>query len=139
MKKLLSIILALAVLLSMNVVALADQTHEITSAEYPLYVGTISLDFNVKCYFLDGAEDLPYVEANDWLVMLNEIVGSTKNGISFTMEADGPAVTYTRRNANANADDNGIVLRTKGTKKQAPETLHLAYSDIKTARVVLKF
>jgi ribosome maturation factor RimP len=38
-----------------------------------------------------------------------------------------------------NADDNGIVLRTKGTKKQAPETLHLAYSDIKTARVVLKF
>lgn len=37
------------------------------------------------------------------------------------------------------ADDNGIVLRTKGTKKQAPETLHLAYSDIKTARVVLKF
>ena len=30
-------------------------------------------------------------------------------------------------------------LRTKGTKKQAPETLHLAYSDIKTARVVLKF
>ena len=38
-----------------------------------------------------------------------------------------------------NADDEGIVLRTKGTKKQAPETLHLAYSDIKTARVVLKF
>ena len=38
-----------------------------------------------------------------------------------------------------NADDNGIVLRTRGTKKQAPETLHLAYSDIKTARVVLKF
>ena len=38
-----------------------------------------------------------------------------------------------------NADDNGIVLRTKGTKKQTPETLHLAYSDIKTARVVLKF
>ena len=38
-----------------------------------------------------------------------------------------------------NADDNGIVLRTKGTKQQTPETLHLAYSDIKTARVVLKF
>ena len=38
-----------------------------------------------------------------------------------------------------NADENGIVVRTKGTKKQAPETLHLAYRDIKTARVVLKF
>ena len=38
-----------------------------------------------------------------------------------------------------NADDNGIVLRTKGTKKQAPETLRFAYKDIKSARVAIKF
>lgn len=37
------------------------------------------------------------------------------------------------------ASDEGIVLRTKGTKKQAPETLRLAYRDIKSARVVIKF
>lgn len=37
------------------------------------------------------------------------------------------------------ASDEGIVLRTKGTKKQAPETLHLAYRDIKSARVAIKF
>lgn len=37
------------------------------------------------------------------------------------------------------ASDEGIVLRTKGTKKQAPETLHLAYKDIKSARVAIKF
>ncbi|MGX8712752.1 MAG: ribosome assembly cofactor RimP [bacterium] len=37
------------------------------------------------------------------------------------------------------ASDEGIVLRTKGTKKQAPETLRIAYKDIKSARVVLKF
>ena len=37
------------------------------------------------------------------------------------------------------ASDEGIVLRTKGTKKQAPETLRYAYRDIKSARVVIKF
>ena len=37
------------------------------------------------------------------------------------------------------ASDEGIVLRTKGTKKRAPETLHLAYRDIKSARVAIKF
>ena len=38
-----------------------------------------------------------------------------------------------------NASDEGIVLRTKGTKKQAPETLRMAYRDIKSARVTIKF
>ena len=37
------------------------------------------------------------------------------------------------------ASDEGIVLRTKGTKKQAPETLRYAYRDIKSARVAIKF
>ena len=37
------------------------------------------------------------------------------------------------------ASDEGIVLRTKGTKKQAPETLRTAYRDIKSARVTIKF
>ena len=37
------------------------------------------------------------------------------------------------------ASDEGIVIRTPGTKKQAPETLRYAYRDIKAARVVIKF
>ncbi|MBP5645104.1 MAG: ribosome assembly cofactor RimP [Bacteroidales bacterium] len=37
------------------------------------------------------------------------------------------------------ASDNGIVIRTAGTKKQAPETLRYSYKDIKSARVVIKF
>ena len=37
------------------------------------------------------------------------------------------------------ASDEGIVLRTKGTKKQAPETLRFAYRDIKSARVAINF
>lgn len=37
------------------------------------------------------------------------------------------------------ADDNAITVRTKGTKKAAPETLTLAFGDIKTARVKIEF
>ncbi len=37
------------------------------------------------------------------------------------------------------ASDEGIVIRTQGTKKQAPETLRFAYRDIKSARVAIKF
>ena len=38
-----------------------------------------------------------------------------------------------------NASEEGIVLRTAGSKKQAPETLRFAYRDIKSARVAIKF
>ena len=37
------------------------------------------------------------------------------------------------------ASDEGIVLRTPGTKKQPAETLRFAYRDIKSARVAIKF
>ena len=38
-----------------------------------------------------------------------------------------------------NASEEGIVLRTAGTKKRAPETVRLAYRDVKSARVAIKF
>jgi ribosome maturation factor RimP len=37
------------------------------------------------------------------------------------------------------ASDEGIVLRTPGTKKKAPETLRFAYRDIKSAKVAIRF
>ena len=37
------------------------------------------------------------------------------------------------------ASDDGIVIRTPGTKKQPAETLRFAYRDIKAARVAIKF
>ncbi len=37
------------------------------------------------------------------------------------------------------ASDDGIVIRTAGTKKQPAETLRFAYKDIKSARVAIKF
>ena len=37
------------------------------------------------------------------------------------------------------ADNEKIVLKTKGTKKQPPKTLTLPYSDIRMARVIIQF
>ena len=37
------------------------------------------------------------------------------------------------------ADDSGFVIRTRGTKKQAPQELRMEYKDVKSTRVVLQF
>ena len=111
MKKILSILLALTMVLSLGVPAFAADAHEITSAAFPIYHNSVSLGRDVKLYFLDGAADLPYIEANDFLSLLNDfILGSSEKGLCFTLEADGPVVTYIRQNPAENADDNGATM-----------------------------
>ena len=111
MKKILSILLALTMVLSLGVPAFAADAHEITSAEFPIYHNSVSLGRDVKLCFLDGAADLPYIEANDFLSLLNDfILGSSEKGLCFTLEADGPVVTYIRQNPAENADDNGATM-----------------------------
>ena len=111
MKKFLSILLALTMVLSLGVPAFAADAHEITSAAFPIYHNSVSLGRDVKLCFLDGAADLPYIEANDFLSLLNDfILGSSEKGLCFTLEADGPVVTYIRQNPAENADDNGATM-----------------------------
>ena len=111
MKKLLSILLALTMVLSLGVPAFAADAHEITSAAFPIYHNSVSLGMDVKLCFLDGAADLPYIEANDFLTLLNALIlGSKDHDLSFSMESDGPVVTYIRQNPAENADDNGATM-----------------------------
>ena len=111
MKKLLSILLVLTMLLPLGVPAFAADAHEITSAAFPIYHNSVSLGMDVKLCFLDGAADLPYIEANDFLTLLNALIlGSEDHDLSFTMESDGPVVTYIRQNPAENADDNGATM-----------------------------
>ena len=37
------------------------------------------------------------------------------------------------------ADEERFTLRTHGTKKQAPQELQIAYRDVKSTRVTIKF
>ncbi len=95
MKKTISILLILAMVLSMGVMAFAAETHEITSAAFPYYDGGEKPSAELTLYFLDGANDLPYIEANDLLALLMNVYHNT---VDFSMAADGPVVTFTRIN-----------------------------------------
>ena len=37
------------------------------------------------------------------------------------------------------ADGQGFVIRTRGTKREAPQETQFAYADVKTARIILRF
>ena len=110
MKKLLSILLILAMVLSLGATAFAEEQHEITGAEFPLYFGQIDVGEKIKLYFRDGAEDLPYMDVGDWLPLMNLTLGDSKMGVSFTAETDGPVVTFTRHNSREGAMDNGVPM-----------------------------
>ena len=111
MKKAISMLLAFMMVLSLGVPALAADTHEITNADFPLYHNSMSLGGDVKLYFLDGANDLPYIEANDFLTLLNDLIlGDKDYDLSFVMETEGPVVIYIRQNPAEGADDNGAPM-----------------------------
>lgn len=99
MKKMVSLVLALALLLSLAVPAMAADKHEIASAAYPVYIDTDSTGMEFTLYFVDGANDLPYLEAGFCLELLNGFLGNADLGDTFTMTAEGPIVTYTRTNS----------------------------------------
>ena len=114
MKKLLCILMALSMILSMGITAFAAETHEITNAAFPFYYRSINTGEKVTLYFLDGVTDLPYVEVNDW----GKIISSDGLGvfdgagveIRFSVEADGPVVTFTRHNSDPASFDNGAPM-----------------------------
>jgi hypothetical protein len=95
MKKLVSCFLALLLALTaLSGLAMAESAaHEITSAEFPLYSKTEDTGVAVPLFFLDGVKDLPYVNA-DGLVFLLEGLMDFKCSVS----ADGPVVTVNRFN-----------------------------------------
>ena len=95
MKKLLSILLALAMCLSLSAAAFAADTHEITNAVFPYYDGENEQSTDMTLYFLDGVNDLPYMEIHDLLALLTSVYHNT---VDFSMTADGSVVTFSRIN-----------------------------------------
>ena len=110
MKKLLSILLILSMFASLGVTAFAAETHEITSAAFPLYFDSDDMGMDVTLYFLDGVTDLPYIEVNDWLRLMDNFFDGPGTDINYSIETDGPVVTYTRHNSDSEARDNGATM-----------------------------
>ena len=107
MKKLLCILLASAMLLSLSIPAFAEETHEITTKSVNFYVESADAGFPLPLYFLDGAMDLPYIESEDIQGILMIVMQDTKGSYIFNVETDGPILTVTRDNTNPKAMDNG--------------------------------
>ena len=88
MKKLIALFLCLSLMAGL-VPAVAENAaaHEITGSEFPFfYDGEEKPGTELTLYFLDGANDLPYIEANDLLALLTNVYHNT---VDFSMAADG--------------------------------------------------
>ncbi|WP_031550146.1 S41 family peptidase [Oribacterium sp. FC2011] len=89
----------------------AGGEHEITSESYPVYAMTEPLGMDMKLYFLDGVKDLPYIESEEILFLINDaLLGDEASGINFTMEKNGSIITYTRHHNEEKAFDDNIPL-----------------------------
>ena len=95
MKKLFSMLLVLALFLSLTAPGYATESHTVSGAAFPYYNGRNEPDAELTLYFRDGVNDLPYMEANDLLSFLKSIYLDT---VDFSIATDGPVVTYTRIN-----------------------------------------
>ena len=104
MKKLFSLMLALSMALALCVPAYAHESHTVTGEEVPIYAGGKDSGGKMTLYFLDGVTDLPYMEAGYLCTLLNRVFGSETLGVSFTMETEGPVVTYTRHHEGSPSD-----------------------------------
>ena len=70
---------------------LSTAAHSIVKRTYPTYVGKTAEDIlnqEFPLYFMDGVDDLPFVELNDWAELLYYIYteerGDTGYGLSIT-------------------------------------------------------
>ena len=97
MKKLIALFLCLCMIAGI-VPVMAESTaatHEISSVAFPYYDRGNEPASELTLYFLDGVNDLPYIEANDLLSLLTNLYHNT---VEFSAVSDGSVVTYIRIN-----------------------------------------
>ena len=99
----LSVLLVCVLVLSCAAPAQADNTgsHSIVQRSYPFYIGkeaddTLNEDFPL--YFIDGVDDLPYVEVEDWAELLYFINRDCNEdeGYGLSIDYNGDVVTLER-------------------------------------------
>ena len=77
--------------------------HAITSASFPAYMENMDTGMQFELYFVDGANDLPFIDTGFCLELFNAFLGNPDSGDTFTMTAEGPVVTFTRANSMVSA------------------------------------
>ena len=111
MKKLISLFLGLCLMAGiMPVMAESAASHEITGNEFSFYFDSDDTGMKVKLWFVDGANDLPYMDAKDFFGLYGDFCGTQRKQVSFSMKAEGPVVTVTRSTTDPEAKDNGATM-----------------------------
>ena len=81
-----------------------ESAYKLEAKIFPFYLGSITflLDGGFPLYFMDGADDLPFVTLEDWTDLLNYLHtdGGAEPGYEMTMTVDDPGhtVSLTREN-----------------------------------------
>ncbi len=77
----------------------AEAVHEISSADFPIYLATEDTGISMPLYFLDGVKDLPYVNLDGLQFLLGELMN-----FQCSMSTEGPVLTVNRHNELFDAD-----------------------------------
>ena len=89
----------MTICLSLGVPTFAEDKHEITSESFPLYMGEMQMGIDLPLYFLDGVNDLPYIDFKDFQeYLLQNLFDDYATGIDvqFTTEEDDPILVCRR-------------------------------------------
>ena len=105
MKKLIALFLCLCLMAGIVPVVAENTavTHEITSASYPFHLGATVLG-EVPLYFLDGANDMPYIDAESMHAVISSVMNSATGNFNYTINIEGSIVTLTRNNLKTPGD-----------------------------------
>ena len=101
MKRLVCLILALAMLAALLPTTLAESAHTVECREYPIYVGNMDdVTDDYPFYFMDGVDDLPWVELEMWGDVMNLMFHTYLNdeGCRFTYSLKGSVGKLSREN-----------------------------------------
>lgn len=93
MKKMIALILMLAVLLAGSSAAFAETSPVISQRTAPLYAATMQSELAIPLYFMDGQEDIPWIsmtDAHEMLLMMYQILGDA--GCRLTMKTEGKSL-----------------------------------------------
>ena len=111
MKKLIALFLCLCLMAGIvPVVAESTAAHEIANKEFTFYFDSDDTGMKVKLYFVDGVNDLPYMEANEFCEMFGNFCSVQRKQVSFSLKAEGPVTTWTRNTTDPEARDNGATM-----------------------------
>lgn len=106
-----------------------SKEHKITSEEFPAYFEADESAKDMTLYFLDGVKDLPYLEINDLIPLLNEVYHNT---VDYDISKKDDVVTVSRDNKLYDTDVPLIIDFKKDVMEFADYNLFCMRADMNT-------